>query len=72
MSGLELGMGWQEIGMAALYAFLLSLLSCVALVVTRRWHGHLSNDGVHGVQKFHRVPTPRIGGVGIAIAYGLV
>ena len=72
MNGLELGMGLREIGLAALAAFLLSLLTCVALVVTRGWHGHVSNDAVHGIQKFHKVPTPRIGGVGIALAYGLV
>ena len=65
-------MGLREIGLAALAAFLLSLLTCVALVVTRGWHGHVSNDAVHGIQKFHKVPTPRIGGVGIALAYGLV
>jgi UDP-N-acetylmuramyl pentapeptide phosphotransferase/UDP-N-acetylglucosamine-1-phosphate transferase len=40
------------------------------LVLSQGWHGHLSMDGLFGVQKVHTQPTPRIGGV--AIALGLV
>lgn len=49
----------------------LSLLFCVALVLTRGWHGHVTNDGTFGVQKFHLVPTPRVGGLGLALGYWL-
>ncbi len=52
-----------------LAAFLLSLIFCLALVATRRWHGRITFDDVEGVQKFHRDQIPRIGGFGIALAY---
>jgi UDP-N-acetylmuramyl pentapeptide phosphotransferase/UDP-N-acetylglucosamine-1-phosphate transferase len=57
---------------AAVAAFGLSLGLCIALVLTRRWHGRFSNDGFVGPQKFHLHPTPRIGGAAIATAYWLV
>ncbi len=41
----------------------------MALVATQHWHGRFTHDDVHGVQKFHRDPTPRIGGLAIALAY---
>ena len=50
--------------------FIVTLLASIILVITQRWHGHFSMDGTEGVQKFHTTPTPRIGGVGIAV--GLV
>ncbi len=50
-----------------LSVFIVTLLASVTLVVTQRWHGHFSMDGIEGVQKFHVTPTPRIGGVGIAV-----
>ena len=40
------------------------------LVLTQRWHGRFSLDSTTGVQKHHKHPTPRIGGV--AIASGLL
>ncbi len=52
---------------AALAAGLTCLLVCVGLVATQSWHGRFSLDGLDGVQKFHAAPTPRIGGVGIAL-----
>jgi UDP-N-acetylmuramyl pentapeptide phosphotransferase/UDP-N-acetylglucosamine-1-phosphate transferase len=33
--------------------------------MTTRWHGRFTLDGTHGIQKFHDIPTPRIGGVAI-------
>ena len=54
---------------AALAAFLLSLGFSLAIVATRRWHGRITFDDVDGVQKFHRDQIPRIGGLGIALAY---
>lgn len=42
-----------------------TLLVSAALILTERWHGRLSMDGLHGVQKVHTRPTPRIGGIAI-------
>lgn len=50
-----------------LIIFVVTLLACVALVVTQHWHGHLSHDNSFGVQNHHTEPTPRIGGVAIAL-----
>lgn len=47
-----------------------TFLICVALVATKGWHGHLTFDGNKGVQKFHTVPTPRVGG--LAVLLGLI
>jgi len=41
--------------------------ACLALVVTQAWHGHLSYDSTLGVQKAHAMPTPRVGGVAVAV-----
>lgn len=42
-------------------------LAGAVLVATQHWHGHFSMDGTAGVQKHHKVPTPRIGGVAIVL-----
>jgi UDP-N-acetylmuramyl pentapeptide phosphotransferase/UDP-N-acetylglucosamine-1-phosphate transferase len=47
-----------------------SLLCSLLLVATTRWHGRFTLDATRGVQKFHSVPTPRIGG--LAIMLGLI
>jgi len=54
---------WQAASAAAvlLCAFCVSL----ALVLTKKHHGHLTLDSTIGVQKFHAEPTPRVGGIGI-------
>lgn len=39
-------------------AGLASLAMAVLLVLTKRWHGRFSMDGVAGVQKAHRVIVP--------------
>jgi UDP-N-acetylmuramyl pentapeptide phosphotransferase/UDP-N-acetylglucosamine-1-phosphate transferase len=72
MYGLHVTLGWSDIGVAAAFAAAISLCICVALVATRRWHGRFTNDAIGGVQKFHVVPTPRIGGVALALGYVLV
>jgi UDP-N-acetylmuramyl pentapeptide phosphotransferase/UDP-N-acetylglucosamine-1-phosphate transferase len=46
-------------------AFVATLLLCISLVLTKRFHGRLTFDGTVGVQKFHTSPTPRIGGVAL-------
>ena len=53
---------------SAYVAFLASLLLCIAVVLTKRWHGALSMDTTDGIQKFHTAPTPRIGGIPIVLA----
>lgn len=52
--------------------FAASFLIGVLLVLTKRWHGSLSMDFTHGIQKFHSTPTPRIGGVPILLGLVLV
>ena len=49
-------------------AFFASFFLCIAIVVTKRWHGAFSMDITEGVQKFHFVPTSRIGGIPIVLA----
>ncbi|SDH63380.1 UDP-N-acetylmuramyl pentapeptide phosphotransferase/UDP-N-acetylglucosamine-1-phosphate transferase [Propionivibrio dicarboxylicus] len=44
---------------------LVTLVVCVFIVMTQRWHGRLTLDSDQGVQKFHVGATPRVGGVGI-------
>lgn len=46
-------------------AGLAALATALVLVLTKRWHGRFSMDEIHGVQKAHANPTPRIGGVAI-------
>lgn len=48
-------------------AFTVSLMVTVLLVLTKKWHGRFSMDGLNGVQKQHKVPTPRIGGVAVVV-----
>jgi UDP-N-acetylmuramyl pentapeptide phosphotransferase/UDP-N-acetylglucosamine-1-phosphate transferase len=53
---------------SAVVAFLASFLLCIAVVLTKRWHGAFSMDTTDGIQKFHSAPTPRIGGIPIVLA----
>jgi UDP-N-acetylmuramyl pentapeptide phosphotransferase/UDP-N-acetylglucosamine-1-phosphate transferase len=46
---------------AGLVAFLVAVL----LTITKHLHGHLTMDGLAGVQKMHVVPTPRVGGIAL-------
>ncbi len=52
------------------YTLLVSLGACVFIVLTQHIHGDFTLDHVHGVQKFHETPVPRIGGAGLFL--GLV
>lgn len=53
---------------------IISFLTTLFLVLTKKIHGKFSNDSVLGPQKFHTKATPRIGGIGIYISllYGLI
>lgn len=46
-------------------AFAASLMTALAILYTQNIHGHLTLDGHVGVQKLHKQPTPRIGGVAL-------
>lgn len=46
-----------------------ALLVCLGLLATKRWHGKLTLDhDLNGIQKIHRRPVPRIGGVALFVA----
>jgi UDP-N-acetylmuramyl pentapeptide phosphotransferase/UDP-N-acetylglucosamine-1-phosphate transferase len=71
MTGI-VALGWQEVDVAAVAGCVITLLLCLALIATRCWHGRFTDDRLAGVQKFHKVPTPRIGGLAIGLAYALL
>jgi UDP-N-acetylmuramyl pentapeptide phosphotransferase/UDP-N-acetylglucosamine-1-phosphate transferase len=58
----------MEFSSAFSFALISSLLAALLIVLTQRFHGHLSLDSHPGVQKLHLVPTPRVGGV--ALVFG--
>ena len=51
-----------------LLVFTVTLLAAIGLVLTQHWHGRFSHDNSFGVQNHHTEPTPRIGGVAIALS----
>jgi len=51
-----------------LTVFLVTLIASAALVRSTGWHGRFSLDSAFGVQNHHTEPTPRIGGVAVALA----
>jgi len=50
-----------------LMAASMALLAAVMLVLSQNWHGHYTMDSACGIQKFHTEPTPRVGGMAIAL-----
>lgn len=58
----------------AIWGLAASFAMCLLVVLTKRWHGGFTMDSSIGIQKFHIVPTPRIGGVpivlGLIVAWG--
>lgn len=61
-----LSLNWPSAMVGLLCSFLVALF----IVLTKKWHGRLTLDAPQGIQKFHTIPTPRIGG--IALAVGLI
>ena len=59
----------QEVYLAGLSGFIVTFALSVVLVLTKQYHGRFSLDSSDGIQKFHKMPTPRVGGVAIAIGY---
>lgn len=58
---------FELLRLEAFVALAAAFITCLVLVLTKKWHGGLSMDSSSGVQKIHTTPTPRIGGIGIAI-----
>lgn len=55
-----------EIVILILTAMFASLIFNFFIVLTERWHGRLSLDSnMTAVQKFHKKPVPRVGGIGL-------
>ena len=52
---------------APILGFLSTLVLCVLAIKTTSWHGRFSFDSTEGVQKFHTLPTSRIGGIPIVL-----
>lgn len=64
-------LNWHEMENIGVYwGIAVSFVCSLGIVLTTKWHGRYTLDGISGVQKIHLVPTPRIGGV--AILAGLV
>ena len=68
MGGLDPDLGWQDIDAGRAAGLRPQLLLCLLLIVTRRWHGRFTNDSRRGAEVPH-LPTPRIGGLALALAY---
>ena len=64
----SIGMEYLSLSLLALLAATVtSWLTCWLIVKYEHLHAHLSHDHTDsGPQKFHAVPTPRIGGLGVA------
>lgn len=54
-------------------SFILAFILCWIIIITKQWHGSFSGDyDLTGIQKFHKVATPRIGGLAIFISAWLI
>lgn len=57
---------------AILTAFFVTFAFALFIIKSNKYHEHLSGDhNLDGPQKFHSSPTPRIGGLAIALGVGL-
>ena len=52
--------------------FAVSAAFTLLVLRTSRYHGHLSHDGLIGIQKYHSNPTPRVGGLAIFLSFTIV
>ncbi|MGE4610090.1 MAG: glycosyltransferase [Paracoccaceae bacterium] len=57
---------------APILGFLVSFIVSVVIVRTKHLHGRFKLDTGDGVQKFHKSPTPRVGGISLALGYFVV
>jgi UDP-N-acetylmuramyl pentapeptide phosphotransferase/UDP-N-acetylglucosamine-1-phosphate transferase len=60
----------QPLWGAATLSFFFTLLFALFLVCTKSLHSRLTNDRNIGVQKVHRRPTPRVGGLATLFGFG--
>lgn len=52
------------------FGAVISFVICYLLLYSARFHGRFSHDPIEsGPQKFHAIPTPRIGGIAIALGF---
>lgn len=57
---------WNPGVLVLVAVFATAMFGCITLVMTQRWHGWLSLDhDLTGVQKIHRRPVPRVGGLAV-------
>ena len=66
------GDSWSGLAQTAGVGAALSFVICGLLILTKRWHGWLSFDHRLGPQKFHEHDVPRVGGVGVGLAFVLI
>ena len=57
----------DSVSSSAYIALAVAILTALLLVFTKVWHGHYTINFHTGIQTFHTVPTPRVGGVAIAL-----
>lgn len=50
------------------FALILSAFFCWVIIKTSKWHAKFTLDSQTGAQKFHKMPTPRIGGLAIFLS----
>lgn len=55
--------------LAGLWGFGAALAVSIMLVGTKHLHGAFTLDTDEGVQKVHKVPAPRVGGISLAVGY---
>lgn len=55
-----------------MFGFASALALAMLVVATTTWHGRYSLDSHDGIQKLHTLPTPRVGGIPIALSLVLV
>ena len=67
--GLDIAMNVEFAYWPIVISGVASLAMALVLVISRRWHGRFTMDGLQGIQKVHIEPTPRVGG--IAIFFGV-
>ena len=63
---------YPDILTAAQIGFAVTFVCAIALIATQNFHGRLTLDYTGGVQKVHKNPTSRIGGLAIAIGFAAV
>lgn len=54
-------------------SIIISAITCFIIILTSKFHGSLSHDhDLSGIQKYHTIPTPRIGGLALFVTVFIV